>query len=391
MQILFRVVLTALMLLFLVPAVPSRAQQATGEPYEVNAILPMTGPAAFLGSSEMKALHAVETLANDSGGIHGRPLRFVVQDDQTNPQVAVQLINALISKKVPAILGPGSSAPCAAVASLLNGGPVAYCLSPAIHPPKGSYQFSASVGTGDLLAMSIHFLRLSGWSHVAVLDATDATGQDFDRLLDSMGTNPESKNLVITGHEHFTTGDVSVQAQVSRLAAAKPQAVIVWTTGTGLGAALHAIHDIGLDVPVITTAGNMVASQIAQYATIMPKRLLFTGTVSAGVTPGPRSAAMTRYVNALKDAGAAPDFGTNIVWDPAMIVVDALRALPANPAPDKVRDWILGLHGWTGIDGTYDFRDGSQRGVGQNATALFQWDAPTSGFLAASRPGGAPL
>lgn len=377
--------------LLLSAGLPAVAQQASGESYEVNAILPMTGAAAFLGGSEQKALHALETLTNANGGIHGRPLRFTILDDQTNPQVAVQLENGLNAKHVPVILGPGSSATCAAITPITADGPASYCLSPAIHPAKGSYQFSASVGTADLLALFVRYFRLNGWTRFAVLDATDATGQDFDRLIDPTLAAPENKAVTLTGHEHFAPGDVSVQAQVVRLASEKPQAIVVWTTGTGLGTALRAIHDVGLTVPVLTVAGNMVAAQLQQYASFMPTQLLFTGVMSAGTTAGRPSDAMTRYLNALKAAGAAPDFGTNIAWDPATLIVEALRALPPNPSADQVRDWIEALHGWQGIDGAYDFRDGNQRGIGQNATVVFRWDAPTNSFIGMSRPGGTLL
>ena len=83
--------------------VPARPGGAAGEPFEINAILSLTGPAAFLGTKEEQSLHAMETVINASGGIKGRPLKFVVSDDQSNPQLAVQLVSAMAAKKVPAI------------------------------------------------------------------------------------------------------------------------------------------------------------------------------------------------------------------------------------------------------------------------------------------------
>src|SRR5215469_4837504 len=63
---------------------PSLAHAA--EPYEINVILPLTGPAAFLGNGEKISLELAEKAMNAKGGIDGRPVKFVIQDDGTSPQ-----------------------------------------------------------------------------------------------------------------------------------------------------------------------------------------------------------------------------------------------------------------------------------------------------------------
>ena len=71
-------------------------------------ILSLTGVAAFLGRSAQRDFERVETYVNAHGGIKGRPIKFVISDDQTSPQVAVQLTNQLIAKNVPLMLGPST-------------------------------------------------------------------------------------------------------------------------------------------------------------------------------------------------------------------------------------------------------------------------------------------
>ena len=60
---------------------------AAAEPYPIYTILSLTGFAAFIGQGEVATLKAAEGVINSTGGIHGRPVQFVVQDDQSNPAV----------------------------------------------------------------------------------------------------------------------------------------------------------------------------------------------------------------------------------------------------------------------------------------------------------------
>src|SRR5207248_3987388 len=67
------------------------------EPYEINAILPLSGGGSFLGKAEQKSLELAAALANRGGGINGRPLQFVFHDDQSSPQTAVQLATQIVA------------------------------------------------------------------------------------------------------------------------------------------------------------------------------------------------------------------------------------------------------------------------------------------------------
>src|ERR1700722_9933746 len=104
------------------------ASAADQQPYELNAITSQTGPAAFVGQSVTKTLEIIENLVNKQGGIRGRPLKFVINDDGSNPQNAVQIMSRLIAAKVPVVLGPGFVATCSATLPLTEKtGPVTWC------------------------------------------------------------------------------------------------------------------------------------------------------------------------------------------------------------------------------------------------------------------------
>jgi branched-chain amino acid transport system substrate-binding protein len=373
-------------------ALPAAAA-VSGPSYEVNVILPSTGSGAFLGTHEIAALGVLEKLTNERGGINGAPLKFIYQDDQTSPVVSVQLTQAAIAKHVPVVIGSALAATCTAMAALTEkSGPVQYCLSPILRAAPGSYAFSASAGSPDIAAVTARFYRLHGWTRLALITSTDASGSDFEKQFDVALAQPENRGISLVAREHFNPADLSVGAQMARIKAAAPQAVVTFTTGTPLGTVLHGYHDAGLDMPISASSGNMIYEQMAQYAGFAPAKLYFIATrgiaPDANLRPGPIMDAQKLYFAAFKAARIRPDFATSLAWDPGSLLVDALRKLGPGATAEQLHVYIEGLHSWAGIDGIYDFRDQSQRGIGQNAMVVYHWDAPSGTFTVASRAAG---
>jgi branched-chain amino acid transport system substrate-binding protein len=388
-----RFLATALGTALLALAGPAAAAQASGTPYEIGVILPTTGSGAFLGTHEIAALGVLEKLTNERGGINGMPLKFVYQDDQTSPVVSVQLTQAAIAKHVPVVIGSALAATCTAMAAITEkAGPVQYCLSPILRGAPGSYAFSASAGSADIAAVIARFYKQHGWTKLALITSTDASGSDFEKQFDLVMAQPENRSLTLVDREHFGGADLSVSAQMARIKSAAPQALVTFATGTPLGTLLHGYHDAGLDIPVTASGGNMIYEQMAQYAGFTPAKLYFAATrgiaPDANLRPGPIMDAQRVYFNAFKAAKIRPDFATSLAWDPGSILVDALRKLGPGATAEQLHGFIEGLHSWAGIDGIYDFRDQSQRGIGQNALVVYHWDTPAGAFAVVSRAAG---
>jgi branched-chain amino acid transport system substrate-binding protein len=369
---------------------------AAAADYEIPVIVPITGGASFVGSGARDVLHVMQDLFNESGGIAGRKLRFVIRDDQTKPQVAVQLMNEALAGNPPAVLGSSITAMCNAQAPLAANGPVLYCYSPGIHPAPGSFVYSASISTTDLAEALIRFFRLKGWTRIAVVTSTDSSGQDADRGIDAKLQLPENKTVAIVAREHFTPGDVSVAAQIANVVAAKPQAVIAWTTGSGIATIFKAMIQAGLNVPVGTTNGNQAVAQMLQYADSTPKQLY----IPSGPFPEHDGiftldkrveAAQHEYYQAMKSHDLPIDNISAISWDATRIVVEALRKLGPKATATQLRAAIDGMVDYAGIWGTYDFKAFPQRGLGSGNAVVTRWAPQEKRFVWVSEPGGKPL
>jgi len=389
MNALYRRFLVAAASLLLLMPLAVRAD----DPVEINAIVPMTGGAAFIGKGYSAAFSALEAAVNKHGGINGRPLKFVVQDDQSNPQISVQLFSQLMDKHVPVVLGAALAAECNAMKAMIKDGPVLYCLTPAVHPDPGSYVFSADPSTNDQLAASIHYFRKRGFSRFGIITSTDASGQDADVTIAGAMAVPENAGALDVVHEHFNVTDISVNAQIERIKAANPQVLIAWTTGTPFGTVLRAVNDTGLNVPVYTNAGNLTYGQMAQYHDFLPKELDFPAVacvVPDGIADSAVKAATTTYFDALRDIGVKPEYIQSVAYDPALLVVTAYRALGPNPTAGRLRDYLNNLSSFAGVSGRYNFKATPQRGLGTGQIFVARWDPAKNDWTAVSTSGGDP-
>ena len=89
----------------------SASTAPSGEPIVIGAVVSTTGAAAPLGEPERNAMQLLEKTINASGGVLGRPIKIVIEDDQTNPKEAVTAVNKLLQQdKVVAVMGGSTSA-----------------------------------------------------------------------------------------------------------------------------------------------------------------------------------------------------------------------------------------------------------------------------------------
>ena len=373
-------------------ALPSPA--AAADPYEINVILSMTGQGTFVGVGQWQSIQIAESAINRAGGIAGRPVKFVVKDDQSNPQVAIQLTQALIAERAALVIGPSITASCNAIMPLVQrDGPVAYCLTAGAKPAPGGFVFSTLTSTPDLIAVAMRYFRERGWKRLAYLVTTDASGQDAEQGILADAALPENKGIEIVAREHFAPADISVSAQLAKIKGSDPQALLAWVTGTAGGTVLRGMHDAGVSLPVLLSPANMTAAFTKQYGSLLtdtmflPTMAFYGG--SAGLDQRTRNA-MNLLATSFRGAAVLPDQVAISAWDPTMLVVEALRRVGLDATSVQVRDALVGSKNWVGVNGAYDFRAFPQRGIGRDAVLVVRWDTARGDFVPTSRLGGMP-
>ena len=90
---------------------PESGQPASGKPIKVGAIVGATGPADF--SSASQSAQAFFDCLNESGGIQGRPVDYLVEDDNWDPETASRAARKLVEDDgVVAMVGSTSFVEC---------------------------------------------------------------------------------------------------------------------------------------------------------------------------------------------------------------------------------------------------------------------------------------
>src|SRR3954451_23489633 len=86
------------------------AARAQDGPIVLGSLTPLTGAGGAYGPSMRDVIAAVIKQVNEAGGVLGRQVRLVSEDDQTNPDAGVSAARKLIDvDKVSAIIGTWAS------------------------------------------------------------------------------------------------------------------------------------------------------------------------------------------------------------------------------------------------------------------------------------------
>ena len=249
------------------------AQAALRPPIVVGAVSSLSGPVAFPESTD--AVRAYFEVVNAAGGVQGRPLKLVVEDDKGDPEEARQAARKLVGTlNVVAQVGSASIVDCAANAAEYARRGIVSIQGTGVEPACFESANIAPVNTGPYLSVA-----------TALQFAVDVLKRQRPcvLLLDLQGTVPAYQRVI---------------ADWSQRAGRKPALVAVFTGGTAPALLWEQVVRERCDAVVYTgvepmVIGWMQAGRDLPDLTAMPRIFL---------TP----AYTDRVASALGDATASP-------------------------------------------------------------------------------------
>ena len=136
------------------PLVPGRGDR-------VRRVVGEAEAGAGLGGPERSGLLLAEKDINAKGGIKGRPIKIIVEDDASNPDTALSKANDLVfNQKVVALLGPSLTASTVAVGGVTHANKIPQIaftgIGPAValtvNPPGWTSEQTAKNSAGSVAA-----------------------------------------------------------------------------------------------------------------------------------------------------------------------------------------------------------------------------------------------
>ena len=221
------------------------------EPIKVGAVISLTGWAGFIGTPQKEAFTALFDEVNSRGGILGRQIEYFLEDDQSNPTTAVVAATKLIrDRKVAIMTGPSITDSGMSMIPICEQEQVPFVITGPVVAPFKKWVFLVGPGDQRLAAhvAEVVVTRL-GAKRVALLHDASNYGMTGARVLNK--EIPQYPGASIILQEKFDTTDTNMVPQLTRIKAAKPDIMVLFTTGNPASIVAKNYKQLGMKTTVL--------------------------------------------------------------------------------------------------------------------------------------------
>ncbi len=357
-------------------------QTTNAEPYKVGAILSLTGTYAGLGAPEKNTLEMEAKRINDAGGINGRDIEIIIEDDATDEAKAVAAAAKLIDQDgVIAILGATGTGQSMAIRGDID--------------RAGIPQISMAGGT----AVTANFDPLvyqTPWSNTIVvpfvLDKVKADGYvKVGLITDSGGYGKDGRDVIlkaaptmgieIVSDQTFNAGDTDMSAQLTNISKSGAQAILMWTAGKEAVTIAQNKEQLGIKLPWYGGSGQARKEFPSGGGTAVEGFVFGTGKSLVPSTWGESTEEFkvvsdfaTRYKAAYGDD---PDIFAGHAFDAMNILQDALKRAGTDADAAALNTAIEGTKDLIGFGGNYTFSSSDHNGLSAADLALYKVEGGT--------------
>ncbi len=309
----------------------------------------LTGPQATFGQSTHNGIMMAVDEVNAAGGINGRKIKVLTEDDQSKQEEAANAVTKLISQQnVVAVLGEvASSASMAA-------GPICQANKTPMITPSSTNEKVTKIGDYIFRMCFIDNYQGPVMAQFALQDLKSKRGailtdvkNDYSTGLTAVIEETYQKaGIPIVAKQSYSNGDSDFRAQLTSVKAAKPDVIFIPGYYTDVGQIVSQARDLGIDVPFV--GGDGWES---------PKLLEIGGKALNGCfyanhyfygDPIPK---VHEFVEKYKGRyGQTPDALAALGYDAAHLLADALKRAKSPKGAD-LRDAIAATQGLNGVTG----------------------------------------
>lgn len=320
------------------------------DPIKVGEYASLTGKEASFGQSSHKGIVLAFEELNAAGGVLGRQLELISEDNQTRPGESATAVKKLIARdKVVALIGEVASGRALEAAPLAQANRIPM-IAPAATNPKvtqtGNYVFRVCFIDPFQGTVMAKFARedLSAQKVAIISSVSNAYSVGLAKFFRDTFTAAGGKIAV---EQKYQEGDKDFRAQLTAVKAANVDVVFVPGYYTEAALIVRQARELGVQVPFIGGDG-WVADQLLEIGGAALNGCYY----STHFSPENQDPAVQAFVQRFKKRWGAenPDAFAALGYDAAYVLVDALRRAGTTEGR-KLRDALAATKNFAGITG----------------------------------------
>lgn len=351
------------------------------EPIRIGAVLSLTGSYAGLGAPEKNAIEMEVARINAEGGVNGRPIEVLIEDDATDAATAQAAVTKLVDQEgVVAILGAtGTGQTMSMRADVIRAGvpQVSMAGGSVITDDLSEWVFQTPWPNRTVVPFTLAYIQEKGITKVAVLSDSGGYGQDGLAVTKAMAGD---FGVEIVAEESYNAGDTDMTAQLTKVRTSGAEMVWLWGAGSEAATVLKNQQDLAAGetaIPIVGAPGNARVELIEGAGSAAEDFEFSAGRIllpeSYGVDTEAYEVATAFVERYEAEYGAKPDIFAGHAYDALHIVVEALKRLPEGDIdPAALRDEIEATTGFIGIGGTFNYSAEDHNGMTEDDLVIYR-------------------
>lgn len=313
----------------------------------------LTGVQSELGVQERNGVQMAMEEINAAGGIAGRPIELIVQDDLGTPEGARAADHELIKADVVAIIGHATSAQTMAGLPVINAAHVVM-LSPTATTPELSgrddYFFRISYSLKDrALAMAQHIYQGRRITRIAVICDTDNTAYS-KAFQEAFAGKFQSLGGQLTGEADFSSkSQPDFIPLVAQLHASNPDGLLIIAADIDTAFIAQRTRLMGWQIPLFTSAWAQTQTLISNGGQAVEGLEIEIANTHNDQAPDYLDF-KTRYQSRF---GRAPSFGAALGYEAAGVLAAALKKNGGKA--ERLGHALVSIKNFKGLSDTFSF------------------------------------
>jgi branched-chain amino acid transport system substrate-binding protein len=347
-------------------------QAHTAEVYKIGVSAGLTGYAAAVDRAWRDGLEVAAEHVNSQGGIMGRKVRVIAEDNRSEPQEAVTVYRKMISSdKVDIFISGCVSAGNFAAAQFVVRAQIPMVLCSILPPQPEQVKWAYSLLPPPRFEVEKRYEYLKNSTQIRKAGVLHDPSPYANLQKDIAVKEAPDYGLEVPVVEQYKQDDADLSPQVSKMNAAGAKALIKIGLGGSTLTAAKNIKQLGLDMLLLGSVDDLAVFKPA--AEVLGEQFMFVAAPSQvyeALPDGALKHEIGRFLPLWRAKYADRDPGwAGKAWDALMITAAAVEKAKSFEGP-KVRDALETISGFQGTGGVYNFSPTVHQGITQNPFLL---------------------